>query len=69
MIDEVRGALGHPPPAAARTDRSGFAGKRNQPVGTTRAAPKAGKAPGEPATAQKVAKRLLDEPGDPLAVA
>ena len=69
MIDEVSGALGHPAPAAARAHRPGFAGKRDQPVGATGATSKAGEAPGEPATAQEVAKLLLDEPGHALAVA
>ena len=69
MIDEVLGALGHPATAAARTDRSGLARKRDQPVGATGATAKAGEAPREPPTAQEVAKLLLDEPGHPLAVA
>jgi integrase len=32
VIEQVSGALGHPPPAATWTDRAAFAGERDQPV-------------------------------------
>ena len=69
VIDQVRGALGHPPPSVARTRPPGFARKRDQPVGAAGAAPKAGELPGEPAAAQKLAEFLFDETRHSLAVA
>ena len=50
-IDQVRGPLGHPPPATAAEQRN-------------RAKP-----PARPAAPEKVAKLLLDEPGEPFAIA
>ena len=58
----MRGALGHPPAAAARTDRPPLTGKRHEAIEPAPAAVKPGEAAREEAAAEKPAELLLDEP-------
>lgn len=69
VIDQVRGALGHPPPTAARTERPAFARKRDQAIEAARRAAKPREATGQPAAAEIVPKLVFDEPRQALPVA
>src|SRR5882724_11332376 len=61
MIDEMRRALCHAPPAAARTDRARFARERDETFRVTRVAAKA-REPSCPDTAlEELPKLALDE--------
>ena len=60
-VDQVRRLLGHPPPAAARTDRPGLAGKRDEAFEPTGVAPHPGEPPLELPTPEEVAELALDE--------
>src|SRR5262245_4951926 len=62
-VDEGRRLLGHAAPAAARTDRAGFAREREEAFEATRVAPHPGEAPLELAAAEEVAELALDEAG------
>ena len=68
LVHEVRGALGHPPPATARAEASPLTGKRNQSIQPA-AAPEAGESPSEPPTPEERLEFLLDETRQALAVA
>jgi len=67
-VDEVRRLLGHAAPAAARTDRAGFAREWEEAFEATRVAPHPGEAPLELAAAEEVAELALDEAGQADAV-
>lgn len=69
VIDQVRRALRHPPPAAAGTDRSPLAGKRYQSVQPAAGAAKLGEAAREEPAAQKAPELRLDEPRQSVTIA
>ena len=69
MIEQVGGALGHPAPAATRTDRAALTGKRDQPVEGAVVAVKPREPTGKPATLQKVPELPLHEAGQAFLVA
>src|SRR2546428_3669069 len=58
----MRGALGHPPAAAARTDRPPLTGKRHEAIEPAPAAVKPGEPAREEAASEKPVELLLDEP-------
>jgi len=61
----MRRLLGHAAPAAARTDRAGFARERDEAFEPTGIAPHPGEPPLQLAAAQEVAQLALDEAGQP----
>jgi hypothetical protein len=63
VVDEMRGALGHPAASAARAEAATFAGERNQPIGATVGAAKPGKALREHAASSESLKLALHEQG------
>lgn len=69
MVDEVRGAFGHAPPAATGTEPASFARERHKPLGRTVRAPKPREAPGQEAAAQNPAELVFHEPREALTVA
>ena len=68
-VDEVRGPLGHAPPATARTKRAPMTRKRGQTIEPTPRTPEPREASAERATSQKVAKLLFHEGGEALPIA
>jgi len=68
-VDEVRGSLSHAPPATARTKTATTTREGHEPVQTTRGTTKSRETAAEPAATEKVAELLLDEPGQPFAIA
>ncbi len=69
VIDQVRRALGHTSSATARAEPTAFAGEGDQPVESTAGAVEPCETAGQPAAAEEVAKGLLDELRQALAVA
>jgi hypothetical protein len=69
VVNQVGGSLGHPAPAATRAQRPPFAGKRDEPVEAAVVAAKPREPTGQPAAPEKVLEFLLDEAGQPFAVA
>ena len=65
VVDQVRGACGHAPTAAARTETSTFARERDQSLGSAVATLEPREAAGEEPTPQKRPELVLDEPGNP----
>jgi hypothetical protein len=57
----VRGALGHPPPAAARAKASPLTGKRDQSIHAAATTSEPGESPGEPPTPEVRLELLFDE--------
>ena len=68
VVHQVRGSLGHPPPAAARAEASPLAGKSPQSIQAA-AAPESGESPGEPPTPEVRLELLFHETRQALAVA
>jgi hypothetical protein len=64
MVDEIRRALRHPPPAATGAEAAPFARERYQAFGVAVAALKPREAAGPASTRHEVAKLLLDERGN-----
>jgi hypothetical protein len=69
VIEQVGGALGHPAPAATRTEGAPFTRKRDQPIEAAVATAKSREPAGKPATLQKVPELLLDEAGQAFPIA
>ena len=61
VVDEMRGALGHAPAAAARADGARLARKRHEALGVAGIAPEPGEAAAPDATREEVAELLFDE--------
>jgi len=62
VVDQVRGGVGHPAPAAGRAEAAVLAGEGNQAVEAAVVAAQARESVCEDPAAQKGAQLLLDEP-------
>jgi len=60
-VDQMRGALGHPPAAAAGAGRAALTRKSHEALGVAVVALKASEAPGPHAAGEKVAELALDK--------
>ena len=69
VVDEVRRTFGHAPTATTRTETSPLAQERDEPLGLAATAAEAREAAGEESTPQKRPELVLDETGQPVAVA
>ena len=69
VVDEMRGAFGHAPPAAARAEPAAPAGEGHEPLGFAIAAPEPREAASPEATPQKRTELVVDEPRQTVAVA
>ena len=65
----MRGALGHPAPAATGTEAAPLAREGHQAIDAARRTLKPREPGGEPAAPEKVLKLLLDKPRQPFSVA
>jgi len=68
-IDQVRRALGHAAPPAARTEAAPLAGKRDQAIHPAIAATESREATSQQAAREELAEFLLDESREPFAAA
>lgn len=68
ILDQVGGALGHPPAAAARTEAAPLGGKSYKPLVPARRTSKSGEASCEASTRQKVFECPLHKPREALPV-
>ena len=69
VVDEMRGAFGHAPPATTRTEPAPFTGERHEPLGRAVPATEPREAPGQEATPQERPELVFHEPGEAMAVA
>lgn len=65
LVDQIGGALGHPPSPAARTEAASLAREGHEALEGAVGAPKPGEAVGQHSTRKELAKLLLDEAGKP----
>jgi hypothetical protein len=68
VIDQMRGALGHPPPATAWTEAAPLARERHQPIVMASGTVQPCESTGEPSAAKIGAELVFDESRQPLAV-
>lgn len=69
MVDEVRGAFGHAPPATTRTEPTPLAGEGHEPLGVAARAAEPREAAGQEAAAEERPELVFNEPWKAMAIA